>query len=145
MNHASQAAGGRLCEQNLLPFCVPGMRKLGGIGAWQFRRRLPVSEVLARRGKALFSDSAWVAANTPCGSGPCAGGASDAGTWINEAAVLRLRWEPDGQMLQLTETGVKAWRGRTPLKKKMPGRLENADIMTVPIIICLQNIANISL
>lgn len=78
-DHAKQEAGGGLCEQKLVCFCVPGMQRLGRIRARQFRRRLPMSEVLARKGKVVFSDSDF-AANKLCGSGPCTGGASDAGT-----------------------------------------------------------------
>lgn len=35
-------------------FCVPGTQTLGRISAWEFHRRLPVSEVRSKKGKLCF-------------------------------------------------------------------------------------------
>lgn len=79
-DHAHQKAGGGLCEQNLVCCCVPGKQKLGRTRVRPFLTGSPTSDVLARKGKALFSDSDLVAANKLRGSGPCTGSASDVGT-----------------------------------------------------------------
>lgn len=72
-------------------FCVPGTQTLGRISAWEFHRRLPVSEVRSKKGKLCF----WLIINcsrkTNRGAGSCPGGASDVGAWINEAAVMGLK------------------------------------------------------
>lgn len=43
---------------------------------------------------------------------------------MNEAARAEIRWEPDGQMLQLTAAGVEAWRCGTQLQEKHQEGLE---------------------